>query len=271
MHYGGQFKYTTEKVYVSGTVSYIDYCHSDEMSLIELELIGSELGCLQTPVYMYKVNGFDLEVGLVEIKTYIDALNLNKFVDEHGIVDMYMKLTSTEAIEVETNIEEVEGAESEEGDESEEGSTSENSDSSFGASDPDFNESFNVESDEDDNMFYENVDHEMEWVGGEIYRENEKRKMVREERVNEGNDKGKMVQIRDSSETDYPQSNDLRSIIDDSSDEEISSREKFPEFNVEADMESHVFKLGMVFNSANEFRQAMRAYAIRNGKKNQIY
>ena len=43
---------------------------------------------------MYKVNGFDLEVGLVEIKTDIDAMKLNNFVDKHGIVDMYIKLTS---------------------------------------------------------------------------------------------------------------------------------------------------------------------------------
>jgi len=53
------------------------------MSLIELKLMGRELGCLQTPVYMYKINGFNLEVDLVEIKTYKDALKLNKFVDEH--------------------------------------------------------------------------------------------------------------------------------------------------------------------------------------------
>ena len=89
--------------------------------------MGRELGCLQTPVYMYKINGFNLEVDLVEIKTYKDALKLNKFVDEHGIVDVYMKPTSTEAVE------------------GDEWSTSENSVSSFGASDPDFNESYNVE------------------------------------------------------------------------------------------------------------------------------
>lgn len=62
-------------------------------------------------------------------------------------------------------------------------------------------------------------------------------------------------------------SDDLRSIIGDSSNEEISSKEKFPEFNVEADMESHAFKLGMVFNSADDFKQTVRAYAIKNGKQ----
>lgn len=50
-----------KKVYVGGNINYIYYYHSDEMLSIELELTGKELVCLQTPVYMYKVNGFDLD------------------------------------------------------------------------------------------------------------------------------------------------------------------------------------------------------------------
>lgn len=57
IYHGGQFRYlSNENVYVGGNVNYADYCHSDEMSLIELELMGNELGCLQTPIYMYKDN-----------------------------------------------------------------------------------------------------------------------------------------------------------------------------------------------------------------------
>ncbi|XP_039166588.1 uncharacterized protein LOC104417970 [Eucalyptus grandis] len=40
-----------------------------------------------------------------------------------------------------------------------------------------------------------------------------------------------------------------------------------PEFNAEVDMENPVFKLGMCFSNAEEFRKAVRNHAIKNGRK----
>ncbi|XP_030475933.2 uncharacterized protein LOC115693102 [Syzygium oleosum] len=40
-----------------------------------------------------------------------------------------------------------------------------------------------------------------------------------------------------------------------------------PEFNAEVDMENLVFKLGMFFSNAKEFREAVRNHAIKNGRR----
>ncbi|KAK3440773.1 hypothetical protein EUGRSUZ_B01037 [Eucalyptus grandis] len=40
-----------------------------------------------------------------------------------------------------------------------------------------------------------------------------------------------------------------------------------PKFNAEVDMENPVFKLGMCFSNAEEFRKAVRNHAIKNGRK----
>lgn len=124
--------------------------------------------------------------------------------------------------------------------------------------------------------------HKVECVCGEKYRDNEKRKGVEDGRVDEGNDKGKIVQIgtekgicvhdghENQSDIDYPQSDDMRNIIGDSPYEKISSRGKFLEVNIEVDMKSRVFQLRMVFNSADKFRQAVIEYVIKNGKINKF-
>ena len=46
IHHGGQFRYlSNKKVYAGGSVNYVDYSHSDEMPLIELELMGEGSWC----------------------------------------------------------------------------------------------------------------------------------------------------------------------------------------------------------------------------------
>ncbi|KAL3734807.1 hypothetical protein ACJRO7_024047 [Eucalyptus globulus] len=40
-----------------------------------------------------------------------------------------------------------------------------------------------------------------------------------------------------------------------------------PEFNAKVDMENPIFKLGMCFSNAEEFRKAIRNHAIKNGRK----
>ncbi|KAL3753889.1 hypothetical protein ACJRO7_001174 [Eucalyptus globulus] len=49
----------------------------------------------------------------------------------------------------------------------------------------------------------------------------------------------------------------------------ISSQNEYtyPEFNAEIDMENPIFKLGMCFSNAKEFREAIRNYAIKNGRQ----
>jgi len=49
----------------------------------------------------------------------------------------------------------------------------------------------------------------------------------------------------------------------------ISSQNEYtyPELNAEIDMENPVFKLGMCFSNAKEFREAIRNYAIKNGRQ----
>lgn len=56
--------------------------------------------------------------------------------------------------------------------------------------------------------------------------------------------------------------------VDDSSDEEgAMARKKWPEFNKSVDMENATFTLGMLFASSHVLVEAIKNYAMKDGKQ----
>uniref|UniRef100_A0A6V7QX45 SWIM-type domain-containing protein n=1 Tax=Ananas comosus var. bracteatus TaxID=296719 RepID=A0A6V7QX45_ANACO len=66
-----------------------------------------------------------------------------------------------------------------------------------------------------------------------------------------------------NSDTDYELSDELHS-VDDSSEDDLVMRRRYPEFRAETDMQNPQFGIGMLFASMKEFRQAIREYSIKN-------
>ncbi|KAM0888752.1 hypothetical protein ACQ4PT_028166 [Festuca glaucescens] len=79
----------------------------------------------------------------------------------------------------------------------------------------------------------------------------------------EVNDNNEPLAVHDLEDDAALGDEDLRLTIE----EEEYLKYRFSEFNPEVDMESPVFKTGMVFGNANELRHALAAYSIRNRVK----
>ncbi|OAY83290.1 hypothetical protein ACMD2_22834, partial [Ananas comosus] len=82
--------------------------------------------------------------------------------------------------------------------------------------------------------------------------------------ANRSDDESDSLFIENSnSDTDYELSDELHS-LDDSSEDDLVMRRRYPEFRAETDMQNPQFGIGMLFASMKEFRQAIREYSIKN-------
>ena len=86
MHHGGAFWGTTEWVYSSGFVNYFDFCHSDEISVIELCHMAKQLGQTASNDYYFR-NGDKF----IKIKSDQDVIALPKYVDANKVVEVYVE------------------------------------------------------------------------------------------------------------------------------------------------------------------------------------
>ncbi|GAB2226249.1 hypothetical protein Drorol1_Dr00022050 [Drosera rotundifolia] len=86
LHYGGSFGGNggRKRYYVNGDICHFDYCHADELSLIELKAIGKEFGLHASSEYFVRVGK-----NYSQILSDVDAMNLYKHVDGNRIVHVY--------------------------------------------------------------------------------------------------------------------------------------------------------------------------------------
>ncbi|GAB2212120.1 hypothetical protein Droror1_Dr00025467 [Drosera rotundifolia] len=86
LHHGGSFGGNggRKSYYVNGDICHFDYCHADELSLIELRAMGKELGLHASSEYFVRVGK-----NYSQIHSDVDAMNLYKHVDGNKIVHVY--------------------------------------------------------------------------------------------------------------------------------------------------------------------------------------
>ncbi|GMP99310.1 hypothetical protein CsSME_00046827 [Camellia sinensis var. sinensis] len=87
MHHGGLVSYNLQRVYIGGLISYFDFCNSNEISLVELDNMAKEVGCIGCNIYYYKLNYC---AGLELINTDEDVMRLETFVDGNRVVKVYV-------------------------------------------------------------------------------------------------------------------------------------------------------------------------------------
>lgn len=78
---GGSFEGPS---YVGGKVGWVDYCHKDELSIIELCHMATELGHTSSNDYYFKLNG---EKRIVKCDQ--DVMGLSYLVDCDNVVQVY--------------------------------------------------------------------------------------------------------------------------------------------------------------------------------------
>ncbi|GAB2268041.1 hypothetical protein Dimus_038694 [Dionaea muscipula] len=86
MRHGGSFGGNggRKRYYVNGDIGHFDYCHGDELSLLELRSMAKELGLHASSEYFVRVGK-----NYSQINSDVDAMNLYKHVDENRIVHVY--------------------------------------------------------------------------------------------------------------------------------------------------------------------------------------
>lgn len=76
--------YTGRTEYVGGSVGFVDYCDSDELSVIELCSMVGEFGQTFSAINFYiRVNGF------IKLQTDSDVMTLHTLLDKDRVVKVY--------------------------------------------------------------------------------------------------------------------------------------------------------------------------------------
>ncbi|KAH7863402.1 hypothetical protein Vadar_017045 [Vaccinium darrowii] len=278
---GGSFEGPS---YVGGKVGWVDYCHKDELSIIELCHMATELGHTSSNDYYFKLNG---EKRIVKCDQ--DVMGLSYLVDCDNVVQVYCVCNNIDVVAtqgsqignlsggackrkrnvgasiigkdkfVSSGLVDVQVDNEEESDEYDPDSTS----SESGSDDEDFYESDDGVSD-DDTMFQENVDKNIEFagLGGSM--------------APSGQEYASMVDglANLDGDSDGISSDDLKSMSGSSSDEDEDgwtgrkkAKTNYPVFNEKTDMDNPVFKIGMEFKTHEQVREAIKEYSIKWGRK----
>ncbi|KAL3849414.1 hypothetical protein ACJIZ3_011296 [Penstemon smallii] len=108
MHHSGRFLNLGSRCYLSGGVSYFDYCTEDEMSMIEINEMAKQINLKNVIGFYYSKRGINDCNDLVLMQHDSDAMNLVNFVDQTRVIAVYVEHKDLDAISsqyVETSIE----------------------------------------------------------------------------------------------------------------------------------------------------------------------
>lgn len=255
--HGGKFVHTPRLRYEGGSSVYVDDCHEDKISLLDIADLVEKLGYVGMINYYYVMTRKTLKKGLKMLFSDADVLDMIAQLPPSKVVDLYiepinpidilqtqqssyhgMGSTSEAGVEpamledvIELGEEHIDG-----GDEymhlgSNSGSSSE--------SDVSFYEDSEYEQSDDDGLYEANIDEAVEWGGFH----NRKEKQPVELELGEGLD--------DSDDLGDVSSDELQSVHS-NSDEDGKTR--YPEYRRETDLGKVTFKTGMLFCTAKEFK-----------------
>ncbi|KAH7843500.1 hypothetical protein Vadar_017319 [Vaccinium darrowii] len=237
-----------------GSVSSFDYCHSDELSMIELSHMGKELG-YGLAKYYQKVQG-----DFVLVATDKDIMDLGLGFDaKKRVVQIFMKhfeepnvlAAGTQPSERPTPVVVNEVGDNEDSDDYDPESSLEEDDSDAEFNDSDYNLS------DDDNLFEANVDKNAEFI--ELSNKPEIDNSYKETL-------DKLANIDGDSDSG---SSELSSGCTSSDEEGGSSKrekKKYKVFNEKTDMDNPQFLVGMEFKTHALFRDAVKQHGIKCGK-----
>ncbi|XP_012850068.1 PREDICTED: uncharacterized protein LOC105969837 [Erythranthe guttata] len=296
MHHSGKIMDLGKICYVGGKVSYFDYCCYDEMSMTEITEMARELKLEDWEDFYHSRSAIQDCSVLYLMENDNDALELVNYLDKDRATTIYVK--HLQVIEDETeksqpdsfdldNLPYVDETVGYVGDVDEVDEFNDVSEcdvpefevlgsnmyvnhmtDSFGDNDGlfDDNESggsdvqsvgddsehsdFLVDSDffasDDDFQYDNNVDHGVEWGG--LRSDEEVEEPRRSMRLNKGKEKVAEDQIDETAKKDQ------------------WKHHNFPVFNPKIDMVDPNFQLGVCFNDAQSFRDAIRQHSIVNGR-----
>ncbi|XP_039039206.1 uncharacterized protein LOC120177009 [Hibiscus syriacus] len=229
MHHGGFMVNSYGFKYTGKEVSFIDTCHVDNMSMLEMYDIVEELGYSGLWHLFWKQSGHKFTVK--PLRTDCDIISMLEDMPRNRHIHLYLEENeanfSNETTETtqtryhnatethETVITEIENDVSEE-----EGSVHE---------------------------VYVGVDFERDFNG-----------------LNNRDEGNINASLNDENETDELESLHTETESDFESDSDGRGKHRCPEFNDETDMENPQFKVGMIFGDKLKFKEAVRQYGIKN-------
>ncbi|CAK9179710.1 unnamed protein product [Ilex paraguariensis] len=91
VHRSGQFTESPNKANVGGKINYIDDCDCELMSLIEMDDIANTLGHAPYIGFYYKLLGLDLDKGLVHMSNDEPVLDMSRHLHKNRVAQVYFK------------------------------------------------------------------------------------------------------------------------------------------------------------------------------------
>lgn len=91
IHHSGKFVELNHRCYVGGKVDYFDYCHQDEMSMLELNEMAKELG-LTDILNFFHNRGVMNDCNYIDkMKSDIDTMFLDNFLDDFRVTEIFVE------------------------------------------------------------------------------------------------------------------------------------------------------------------------------------
>ncbi|PIN19253.1 hypothetical protein CDL12_08071 [Handroanthus impetiginosus] len=90
IRHSGTFVFFGTPSYLGGEISHIDFCNSNEMSLIEIHSMAKEIGLEGNLAYYFSSTGVNDTNALIMIKDDFDVVNLCNFIDENRMVGVFI-------------------------------------------------------------------------------------------------------------------------------------------------------------------------------------
>jgi len=264
MHHGGKH---CSMGYRGGKVDFFDFCCADKLSILEIERMVKESGITgEVEISWQKPNNIYSE-GLCKLASDSDCLDMGFSVDSLKTMHVYVRSIDN-MVEVchsgstrNANVRELKGKniiyeeEAEHENEGEDGSDRNEDDEDYINLEKMLNDSdYDVE-DEDDDLFDTHVD---EGIERDVLRREHRPQVT----VNKGIGNVKC----DSNDSNLAPSDELHSMTesDNESEDVMKPGVRYLEFVAFRDMTDPTLKVGMLFKSLDEFKEACRSWAIKN-------
>ncbi|KAG8371475.1 hypothetical protein BUALT_Bualt13G0091400 [Buddleja alternifolia] len=288
LHHGGKLIEHPLKMYVGGRVDFVDFIDPDLMSLIELDKFAEKLGYVSAAYYYYLIPGRNVQSSLVFLLCDDDVLKMGSIGVQFGEVSVYIVEPSFMGLledvidrDIQTAYQcdnegggsgnkEKECDNAEGGDSEFKGEKSDNAEAGDSETETDTTDEFDLcdsdydLSEEDDILYDTHVDPEIEILAKEMDSSNIRSKGKQNDtefhqKLFDDVEMGMGVHLESDSDCESS-ADELQSLCSD--DEENEGGTKYIRFNPKTDMENPQFRIGMVFTSPDEFKQAVRSHAV---------
>nr|CAD1834514.1 unnamed protein product [Ananas comosus var. bracteatus] len=247
IHHKGFFAFIPDRFYMGGKIDYYDFCDPDLLSLLDIkDKAKDDLGYPDEEQvnYYWCKPGSSLNLGIEKLNNDKDVCEMALHASKTTRVALYMEPMIVTAETSQTILNDMFRM--------------------FDDTEQTIPKKLNDDGRQDDHVIAEELDNRDEEMGdGEKDHANRSDDESDSLFIESDYDLTDDDELFDKNVDTHVEVDELHS-VDDSSEDDLVMRRRYPEFRAETDMQNPQFGIGMFFASMKEFRQAIREYSIKN-------